>query len=148
MSTEAKVPHRIGPSRRAGLVLLIWSAVGFALNVITFYGWVFLWSWASPLINSLTLVTASLLLWSGKWWSYLLAAVLSTYAFYDLDYVSLVYWELREHWSAGVIDLLRQVLFPICDPLHAVLAVVIFCYAVFYLLRDLPGHNVLSRRGV
>lgn len=116
-------------------VFLILSLSATALTVITFYGWLFLWSWESPLIYPVALVVASFALYLNRWWSYLFAAVLSPYVIFNLVPHMILEW--KEYWYAGAgfgISL-REALFPIAESLSAVLAVMVFCYAIFQLFH-------------
>ena len=124
------------------MTLLSLSLIAAILNVIAFYGGSGLWSWESPLKFPLAIVLTSLALFSNRWWSYLLAVLLTPYVFYNLS--SEMFLEWREYWSvgAGFEVSLRQALFPIWEPLTAIVAFVVFCYAAFYLLRYILDRHV------
>lgn len=123
-------------------VLLTLSLFAAVTATVTFYDWVSIWGWDSPLTYSVGLFIAALVLCSGKWWGYLLAASLCLLIFYDLSRDMFLEW--REYWSAdaGFRDATGQALLPLWEPMHAVLSAIIFCYVAFKSIRHLLRYRM------
>jgi hypothetical protein len=115
-------------------------AVPASFGVLCFYNWKYqLW------FAFLLLVAASAL-WLGKWWGYLASAFLSGVMVYGFAYGAFKVFDViakspeeaetrgtREDWWGFMANHPEE-------PLQIILAAVIFCFAVFYLIS-------LLRRG-
>jgi hypothetical protein len=140
--TAKAVPERlVSLFQKPESILLALSLVSAATTLITFYDWAFLWGWDSPLIFSGGLLIAALALYPDKWWGYLLAAFLSLLIVYHLSHDMFLEW--REYWfaGAGFKQSTVQAVLPIWEPIHAVLAGVILCYATIHLIRHGLRHR-------
>lgn len=126
---------------RPETLLAALSALALLLNVLTHLGWSSFWSWESDLKHSAALALASLLLIPRQRAGYALAALLTLPALYRFARYMWADW--REHSPHGLRLAVEQAFLPLVDPLHALLAAAIFCFALSRLARELRGRSVL-----
>lgn len=135
MTTKAKLNRVSGLWNESDAILLTLSLAAAGITIVTFWDWASVWGRDSPLRYSAGLLMAVLVMRLDNLWGNLLAAFLSLLVVCPLSHDMFLEW--CEYWfaGAGIKHSVEQALLPIWEPIHAVLAAIIFCSVVIRSIR-------------